>query len=114
MFIVPAGNSRKREDLPWATNILVAESVNLDGSRSEFSSEVKGSLGAVGELPTVDLTQAGPTVVVGTGTGYAAAALAAIAVESVARQPTLKGAALRDALISAAAFDQGCGVLIEK
>jgi hypothetical protein len=103
LVIVPAGNSGKPMVLSWATKTLVAESVDLEGRRSEFSSEVKGSLGAVGELPTVDLTQAGPTVAVGTGTAYAAAALAAIAVESVARQPTLKGAALRDALISAAA-----------
>jgi hypothetical protein len=103
LVIVPAGNSGKPEDFPMATTALVAESLGLDGRRSGFSSEVKGSLGAVGELPTVDLTEAGPTVTVGIGTSYAAAALAAIAVESVARQPTLKGIALRDALIHAAA-----------
>ena len=102
LIVVPAGNSGVPEDFPLASKTLVAESVNLDGSRSAFSSKVKGALGAVGELPTVDLTEAGPTVFVGTGTAYAGAALAAIAVESVARQPALKGAALRDALINAA------------
>jgi hypothetical protein len=82
---------------------LVAESVDLNGRRSDFSSEVKGSLGAVGELPMVDLNEVGPTVAVGIGTSFASAALAAIAVESVARQPKLRGIALRDALIRAAA-----------
>jgi hypothetical protein len=51
----------------------------------------------------VDLNEVGPTVAVGIGTSFAAAALAAIAVESVARQPKLRGIALRDALIRAAA-----------
>ena len=101
LVIVPAGNSGGPEDL--VTKALVAESVDPDGRRSEYSSQVKGALGAVGELPVVDLTEAGPTVFVGRGTSYAAAALAAIAVESIARQPALKGGtALRDALINAA------------
>jgi hypothetical protein len=102
LVIVPAGNSGGPTDFPLAAVPLVAESVNLDGRRSSFSSQVKGALGAVGELPTVDLIEAGPTVVVGTGTSYAAATLAAIAAESIARQPTLKGKALREALIKAA------------
>jgi hypothetical protein len=105
LVIVPAGNSggSMRDRLVDTKSVLVAESIGLDGKRSSYSLEVKGGLGAMGELPIVDLTDAGPTVAVGTGTSYAAAALAAIAVESVARQPLLGGAALRDALIKAAA-----------
>ena len=50
LIVVPAGNSGVPEDFPLASKTLVAESVNLDGSRSAFSSKVKGALGAVGEL----------------------------------------------------------------
>jgi hypothetical protein len=103
LVIVPAGNSGQPADFSLVNKALVAESVDLNGRRSDFSSEVKGSLGAVGELPMVDLNEVGPTVAVGIGTSFAAAALAAIAVESVARQPKLRGIALRDALIRAAA-----------
>jgi Subtilase family len=103
LVIVPAGNSGGPLDVPMATKVLVAEGVDLDGRRSSFSSHVKGALGAISQLPVVDLTETGPSVLIGTGTSYAAAALAAIAVESIARQPTLRGTALRDALIHAAA-----------
>ena len=102
LVVVPASNSGGPLDYPFATKILVAESINADGTRSRYSSQVKGAIGAVGEFPTVELTDLGPTIVVGTGTAFAAAALAAVVVESVARQPTLKSIALRDVLIDAA------------
>lgn len=78
---------------------LAAQAIDLDGKSSGFAPGRKEVLGAVGELPVVSLTEAGPTVFVGK---FASAALAAVAVESVARQPTLKGSALRDALVKAA------------
>jgi len=103
LVVVPAGNTGDQTEFPLAGKILAAEAVGPDGRRCCYSSQVNGGLGALGELPTVDLTEAGtPTVFVGTGTGYAAAALGAIAVESIARQRTLKGTALREALINAA------------
>jgi protein-L-isoaspartate O-methyltransferase len=77
--------------------LLQAEFTQIKGDLSSGAKNV-----AIGELPIVDLTEAGPAVLLGSGTGYAAAVLAAIAVESIARQPTLKGGALRDALIKAA------------
>jgi hypothetical protein len=103
LVIVPAGNDGGPTDLPLGTRVLAAESVEFDGRRSDYSSQVNEALGAIGQLPTVELTEAGPTVLIGAGTAYAAAALAAVAVESIARQPTLKGTELRDALIHAAA-----------
>ncbi|PWC32036.1 S8 family serine peptidase [Azospirillum sp. TSO22-1] len=106
LIIVPAGNSGPESaDISdeLASKTLVAESIDVDGTYSGFSSRVPGSLAAVGgALPYVAVTDAGPTVVVGSGTGFAAAALAAVAVETVARQPDLRGAALRDALVAAA------------
>jgi hypothetical protein len=93
---------------------LVAEGIEPDGKKSSFSNKVSGSLGAVGDLPTVVLTDAGPTVVLGRGTSHAAAALAAIAAETVSRQPDLRGAALRKALIAAARPPQGDGAPIAR
>ena len=116
LVIVPAGN----EGVPGlmsasiAGTALVAEAIEPDGTKSSFSSKVPGSLGAVGDLPTVVLTDAGPTVAVGSGTSNAAAALAAIAAETVSRQPDLKGAALRKALIAAARAPQGDGAPIAR
>lgn len=103
LVVAPAGNLGVSQYQTAPKSFLLAESVGLDGKRSSYSARVEGSLGAVGEVPLVDLTEAGPTVAVGQGTSYAAATLAAVAAESVARQPSLKGAALRDALIKAAA-----------
>jgi hypothetical protein len=92
LVVVSAG-----EGFPTWT--IAAQTVDLDGRTSGFTPGREEVLGAVGELPVVRLTEAGPTVFVG---NFASAALAAVAVESIARQPTLRGAALRDALIEAA------------
>lgn len=100
LVILPAGNSGVgSEPLDGA---LLVEGLDRAGERSDYSSKVTGSLGAMGEFPFVDLTDGVPTVSTGKGTSYAAAALAAIAAESIARQPGLRGAALRDALLRAA------------
>jgi hypothetical protein len=104
LVIVPAGNAGGPVDYPLAEKILVAESIDLNGKRRAYSSHVKEALGAVDQLPTVFLTGDGPVVIeVPYQSSNAAASLAAVAVESIARQPELKGTALRDALISAAA-----------
>jgi Subtilase family len=103
LVIIPAGNSGSVADSTLATKALLAESIEPAGRRASYSSQVAGSLGAVGELPMVDLTDAGPVLSVRRGTSFAAAALAAIAAESIARQPTLRGAGLREALLKAAA-----------
>ena len=109
LVIAPAGNagveeppSEKVAKTLLAKKILLAESIDPGGSYSSFSSRVPGALAAVGsDLPSVTLTETWPTVVLGSGTGLAAATLAAVAIETVARQPALGGAALRDALLKA-------------
>jgi hypothetical protein len=106
LVIVPAGHSGSAtpENLPdeLVSKILVAESIDANGVYSKFSSQVSGALAAVGSvLPSVTITDAGPTVVVGDGTGLAAATLTAVAVETLAREPSLRGATLRDALVAA-------------
>jgi hypothetical protein len=45
LVIVPAGNTGGPVDVPLATNVLVAESVDIGGGRSSFSSQVEGALG---------------------------------------------------------------------
>jgi Subtilase family len=109
LIVVPAGN----EGTPGlvspsiAGTALVAEGIEPDGKKSSFSSKVPGSLGAIGDLPTVVLTDAGPTVALGSGTSNAAAVLAAIAAETVSRQPDLREAELRKALIASARPPEG-------
>ncbi len=46
LVIVPAGNTGDPQNFPFSAKTLVAESVDLDGRRSHYSSQVKGALGA--------------------------------------------------------------------